>query len=99
MDQHVDTDQAGRVTRNRAQEPTHDAQDGPRAAHPEVPMSEAPAAVYITHPDGRTATVSPKVAAFLAHEGFTVSPYAEPKAAPKAPATAPKAKAAPDQGE
>jgi len=41
--------------------------------------------VTLTHPDGRTAKVGPKVAAFLKREGW-VEAEAKPKATPKAKA-------------
>lgn len=85
MDQAV-TIRAGRIVRNAAQAPDQDPNDGPRVR---VPRKEPtmPDTVTITHPDGRTAQVSPKVAAFLVrNEGWTEG---KPKAAPKPKATEP----------
>ena len=89
MDQSVTT-KGGRIIRNAAQGPDLDPDDGSRVAVPQEGKPPVPDPVTITHADGRTATVSPKVADFLTrNDGWTLdAPKAKGKAAPKPKADA-----------
>ena len=99
MNDQAVTTRDGVIVRNAAQGPETDPDDGPRVALAPIPEVQRMANVNIQHPDGRTASVSPKVAAFLAGEGFQVVTDAAPGDEPAAPDTEPIAQDDGDQGE